>query len=144
MNAEQALLLAITIVAVLCPAIGIPVYLGLRHERWKRQLEHTERMRALELGRPLPGDESWLSPTRIGLLIAVAVPIGVFCCAMVATAMAGFQEGIWIPTAVVSVTAVLCGSKTAGHAAHTTAALNRELPKPVVEEDAYDVVSARG
>ena len=48
------------------------IYLGIRQERLKRELEHKERMRALELGRSLPGDIPWLSPTqRIGFLMAV-------------------------------------------------------------------------
>ena len=38
------------------------VHFGIRLERTKRELEHKERMRALELGRSLPGDGSWLSP----------------------------------------------------------------------------------
>ena len=53
--------------------IGIAYYavhFGIRLERTKRELEHKERMRALELGRSLPGDGSWLSPLRAGLLIA--------------------------------------------------------------------------
>jgi hypothetical protein len=142
---EQAFFLAIVLAAVLSPAIGIPVYLGLKHDRWKRQLEHEERMKALELGRSMPGDESWWSPARIGLMIAAGVPIGTFFCAMMATGAAGFQEGVWIPTAVVSLAAVLCGSMVAGHAHGGGAqAVDRAAYKPAVEDDAYDVVSARG
>ena len=45
--------------------IGIAYYavhFGIRLERTKRELEHKERMMALELGRSLPGDGSWFSP----------------------------------------------------------------------------------
>ena len=38
------------------------IYLGLRQEKLKRELEHKERMKALEMGRSLPGDLPWLSP----------------------------------------------------------------------------------
>jgi hypothetical protein len=145
LTVEHALIPAIVLFAILVPSIGIPVFLGLRHERWKRSLEHEERMRALELGRPLPGDESWWSQARIGLMIAAGVPIGVFFMATLATGAAGFQEGIWIPAAVVSLAAVLCGSMVAGHSPGTDPkSVEQAAYKPAVEEDAYDVVSARG
>lgn len=38
------------------------IHFGIRLEKTKRELEHKERMRALELGRSLPGDVPWLSP----------------------------------------------------------------------------------
>jgi hypothetical protein len=142
---EQIVFPAIMLLAVLVPAIGIPVHLGLRHERWKRELEHKERMRALELGRALPGDESWLSPARIGLLIGGGAPLGIFLCATLATAAAGFQPDIWIASGIVSLAAVISGSSVAGYAASRgTSPLVRDAYKPPVEEDAYDVVSARG
>ena len=40
------------------------IYFGSRQERLKRELEHKERMMALEMGRSLPGDIPWLSPLR--------------------------------------------------------------------------------
>ena len=36
---------------------AIPIAFHFRHERRKRELEHIERMKALELGRTLPQDE---------------------------------------------------------------------------------------
>ena len=35
-------------------ARGLPIVLYLQHERRKREMEHTERMKALELGRTFP------------------------------------------------------------------------------------------
>jgi len=40
----------------------LAIYLGIRHDKYKRELEHKERMRALELGRSLPGDAPGLTP----------------------------------------------------------------------------------
>ena len=68
------------------------IHLGIRHDRYKRELEHKERMRALELGRSLPGDAAWLSPATLALMIAGGVPIGIFACASVATVQAGSDE----------------------------------------------------
>ncbi len=144
LTVEQALIPAIVIFVILIPSIGIPVFLGLRHERWKRQLEHTERMRALEMGRALPGDESWWTPPKVGLMIAAGVPVGTFFFAALATGAAGFQEGIWIPTMTVSLAAVIGGSIVAARAPQTATGSAQDVHKPVLEEDAYDVVSARG
>jgi len=55
--------------------IGIAYYsihFGIRLEKTKSELEHTERMRALELGRSLPGDGPWLTPLRAGVPVAAA------------------------------------------------------------------------
>ena len=44
---------------------ALAIILGIRHDRRKREMEHIERMKALELGRTLPQDEPWLSPAKI-------------------------------------------------------------------------------
>ena len=56
----------------------LSIVFHLRNEQRKRELEHIERMQALEFGRTLPQDEPWWSPLRIGLVIGGAVPLGVF------------------------------------------------------------------
>jgi hypothetical protein len=122
--------------------------LHYRHERWKLGLEHEKQLKALELGRALPGEgylESWFSPLRVGLFIGAGVPLGAFLSALVATVSIGFHDGIWIATLIVGLGAVISGSIIAGRA-HTqanTPPADAEA-KPFVEEDAYDVVSARG
>src|SRR5271166_622254 len=82
------------------------VHFGIRLERTKRELEHKERMKALELGRSLPGDGSWLSPLRAGVLVAVVVPIGVFGVALLSSLAMGYQEGIWPVAGAVSCFAI--------------------------------------
>ena len=52
----------IPIVALAIPIVLVPVVLGICHARNERELEHSERMKALELGRALPGDESRWTP----------------------------------------------------------------------------------
>ncbi len=131
--------------------IGIAYYavhFGIRLERTKRELEHKERMRALELGRSLPGDGSWFSPLRAGVLVAAAVPIGLFGSAVLASMSIGYQGEIWQAAGIVSCFAIVCGTVLTGTA---FARHSQELPqkpasvvKEQVEDDAYDVVSARG
>ena len=124
------------------------VHFGIRLERTKRELEHKERMRALELGRSLPGDGSWLSPLRAGVLVAVVVPIGIFGSALLSGPAVGYQEEIWQAAGIVSVFAVVCGTLLTGFAlarqSHQPLANAVRAEKEHVEDDAYDVVSARG
>jgi hypothetical protein len=123
------------------------IYLGIRQERLKRELEHKERMRALELGRSLPGDIPWLSPLRIGFLVAAVVPICAFAFACLSTHAVGFQTEIWKAAGIVSVFAVGCGSVVvcvAGTAQGQHQEAAAQVEKSPVEEDAYDVVSSRG
>ncbi len=115
------------------------------HERRKREMEHLERMRALELGRRLPQDEPWLSPSKIGALMGVVVPIGAFVPAWLATQLAGYHETIWIAAAMVGLAAVICGSILAASSpSKGETSSDAATAKPYVEEDAYDVVSSRG
>ena len=123
----------------------LAIVLGQRHERRKRELEHIERLRALELGRVLPQDEPWWSPARIAWLIGAGVPLGAFLSVGLASRSVGYHEGMWIAAAMVGMCGVISGSILAGQSLSrrkTTEQIGD--PKPLVDEDAYDVVSARG
>jgi len=127
--------------------VSVPVLLHYRHERWKLRLEHERQLKALELGKALPGEgnrESWFSPIRVGMIIGAGVPLGAFLCAMITSVSSGFHDGVWIATSTVSLVAVISGSIVAGRAhGQSSAAAEVGEVKPFVEEDAYDVVSAR-
>jgi len=124
-------------------ALAIVVRSG--HDRRKRELEHIERMTALQLGRSLPQDEPWLSPMKLGALIAMVVPVAVFVPAWLSTELAGYHETTWVAAAMVGLGAVLSGSILAGTSlAHQAKSAEPAVDKPYVEEDAYDVVSSRG
>jgi hypothetical protein len=122
------------------------IHKGIRLEWMKREYSHLERMKALELGRSLPGDGPWLTPLKLGFLIATVVPIGVFAFSCLATAQGGFHQDIWTVAGMVGVFAVVCGSVPvmiqARSGQESLPAL--QVEKPPVEDDAYDVVSARG
>jgi hypothetical protein len=114
-----------------------------RHERHK--LEHAERMRSFELGRPLPQNEPWWSPLRIAVVIGGAVPLGAFLSACVATSLVGFHDGMWIAASTVGMVSVIAGATVAGTSHNRRPVSDQpEVTKPYVDEDAYDVVSSRG
>lgn len=147
MTMDELLTLIVVSVLVFLPVIVIPVLLHFRHERWKLRLEHERQLKALDLGRTVPGEgyrESWFSPLRVGMVIGAGVPLGAFLSAMVTSVCVGFHDGIWIATALVGLGAVISGSIIAGRASWESkmSPAEGEL-KPFVEEDAYDVVSAR-
>jgi hypothetical protein len=124
----------------------LPITLYFQHERRKRDMEHAERMKALELGRTLPDEaegESW-SASKIAGAIGAGVPIGVFGCAWLASEKLGYHETIWIGAAMVGTAAVICGSCLLYALITKDAFSTPSDSKPEIEEDAFDVVSARG
>ncbi len=139
--------------------LALPFCLHFRGERRKRELEHIERMRAIEVGRSYPGEirnrllalPRSAIPYVIAASIGALVPIAVFGCALISTLLLGFQKDIWIAAGVVGLASVICGASLAGtvfqssqsacEADHSRSFVNS---KPHVDEDAYDVVSSRG
>jgi hypothetical protein len=123
---------------------AVALVLGIRHDRRKRELEHIERMHALELGRTLPQDSPWWSPSRIAVVIGGVVPVAVFVTVGGATRAAGFHEGMWLAAAIVGMAAVICGSILAVSKKSEQTSSPIAYSKPHIEEDAYDVVGTRG
>jgi hypothetical protein len=124
---------------------ALAIILGIRHDRQKREMEHIERIKALELGRTLPQDEPWLSPAKLAALIGGVVPLGVFVSVGTATTSTGFHEEMWLAASGVGVTAVIAGATVACVSGRTRKASGSPAAvKPYIEEDAYDVVSSRG
>jgi hypothetical protein len=135
----------IPIIAMLIPMIVVPVALGLKYARHVRELEHAERIRALELGRTLPQDEPWWSPPRLCAAIGAGVPVGVFFCAWMASTLDHHREEVWVAAALVGMTSVICGTAlTAKHFAYRAQTEGRYVAKPTIDADAFDVVSRRG
>ena len=67
--------LIIPLAALGIPIIVVPTAMAFKHAARLRELDHTERMRALELGRFNPGDGEWTTNGRIGKPIRASVPI---------------------------------------------------------------------
>ncbi len=143
----------------LSAAVMLPFFLHFRGERRKRELEHIERMRAIEVGRPYPGDNrfwlsgipQWAVPHIIAVAIGAVVPLGVFLFAFLTNLVVGFQKDIWIAAGMVGLGSVICGTVLAGTAFQKATPPSEDASfasyresKPHVEDDAYDVVSSRG
>jgi hypothetical protein len=124
-------------------ATFVPIILGFRQSRRNREFEHTERMKAFEMGRRWPGgalEQPAPSSSRGAIAIGAGVPIGVFGCAWLASMTVGYQETIWIAAAMVGMSGVICGTVLAKQSNGS----EKSSAKPQVEEDAYDVVARRG
>jgi hypothetical protein len=140
----------IPIVGMLIPIVIVPTALGFKHARFLREMEHAERMKALELGRTLPQDEFWWSPPRICVAIAAGVPIGVFFCAWMASNSVGYHEQMWMTAGMVGITAVIGGTALAAKHFSQRAQISggmandSTIGKLPVQDDAYDVVGSRG
>lgn len=147
MNINTAI---IPIVGMAIPIILVPVILGLKHARLERELEHAERMRALELGRTLPKDEPFWGPARMSLAFGVGVPLGVFFCALMATHEENTSQiPLWISSGVVGLGGVVCGAVLAyRHLGRSWAGEHiedyRSRKPEMIDEDAFDVVGRRG
>lgn len=141
--------IALPIIAMMIPIIIVPTALGLRHAKIERELEHAERMKAMELGLTLPRDEPWWTPGRISVAIGVGVPLFVFVAALMASHSTDrpASEDMWMAAAFIGLAGVTGGSVIA--CLHITR-LGRAYPtgaghvKPAVEADEFDVVASRG
>lgn len=135
--------LIIPIAALGIPIVVVPTALAFKHAAKLRDLEHAEKMRALELGRFNPGDGEWTVNGRIGAGIGAGVPIVSMIAAMVASLEVGFHEEIWMFSGMVGIAAVICGSILAAKS-RSAASEGHSVAKPVYEPDAFDVVGTRG
>lgn len=151
-NLMMATVIIAGVLLALIIVVGLPVVLSMRHARRERELEHAERMKSLELGRPLPGDkaEQGIFPTNKGLGIAIWVPLGALGIAMAASAnpmtAATSSQGIWMAAGAVGVAGVICGTILALRIPPGDAG-SEPTPRPEkasYDADALDVVSRRG
>jgi hypothetical protein len=136
--------IAIPIIAMVLPVILVPIILGIKYARHERELEHAERMRALELGRTLPRDESWWSPGRICVVIGAGIPAGAFLSALAAGESLNDPEPAWIAAGIVSVAAVVSGSLLAHRHLPRRDEGRMVVAKPEFDADAFDHVGTRG
>jgi hypothetical protein len=133
----------IPIVGMLIPIIIVPTALGFKHARFLREVEHAERMKAMELGQTLPEDQPW-TPAHIAVAIGAGVPIAAMFIAFIAAPKAGSSEGVWMATMLIGVAGVIGGTVLASmqFSKRDQAAASDE--KPAYDPDAYDVVGRRG
>lgn len=140
--------LVIPIVALLIPIIIVPTAMGIKHARFLREVEHAERMRAMELGRTLAGDESW-TPAGLAATIGAGVPIVALALAVFAGRMIPdplVLAAAWKAAGMVGLGGVVCGTALAFlHFSNRAAAMALPVDKkPAYDPDEFDVVGRRG
>ena len=138
----------IPLAGIALPVVLVPVILAIRYARYERQLEHAERIKALELGRTLPKDEPWWTLPRISVAIGLGVPAAVSFCAWQAGESQADPRVTWIASSVVGLAAVLCGSGLSvwhfSRVDPSATFADDAHAKSRFDADAYDVVSSRG
>jgi hypothetical protein len=134
--------LIIPIVGMLIPIIIVPTALGIKHARYLREVEHVERMRAMELGHRPADEHSW-TPAGIAGSIGAGVPIAVMFIAFIAAPRTGPADALWMAAGMIGVAGVICGSILA---AMQFSKGNRPstVEKPSYDPDQFDVVGRRG
>jgi hypothetical protein len=140
---------AVVLVVMIC--VGLPVVLSMRQAARNREFEHAERLKALELGRPMPGDRATEVATRnTHNGIVLWVPLGALGIALGAMNSTGDSTAaviaIWAAAGAVGVTGVICGTILAMRAPSPEVPAPRHLfsTKAPTEDDAVDTVSRRG
>jgi hypothetical protein len=137
--------LIIPIVAFLIPIIIVPTAMGIKHARFLREIEHVERMKAMELGLAPADEHSW-TPAGIAGSIGAGVPIAVMFIAFIAAPRVGPAEAIWRAAGMIGVAGVICGTVLASMQMSKVgqASTAPTVEKPAYDPDQFDVVSSRG
>src|SRR4051812_43099259 len=65
----------IPLAGIALPMVLVPTIMGMRQANKKREYQHAERMRALELGQPIPGQSHWAAAVAA---IGAGVPLASF------------------------------------------------------------------
>ena len=133
--------LPIPLLGIMLPIILVPIILGIRHAKIARELEHAERMKALELGRPFPMDHPFWNAARVAVILVTVVPLGSFALAWLASVSEGVGLVAWPSAGLVGLVGILSGTWMAQR--HFIGPASDPYAKAPIEDDAYDVVSAR-
>lgn len=137
--------IVLPIVGMTIPIVIVPTILGIRHARFLREVEHAERMRAMELGRTLPQDDHRWSPAGICVALGMVVPIGVFFCAWMASQTVASQDWLWRSAGIVGLAGVVSGSFIAHHHFNRLAAGRSDdtaaAKPPAYDPEAFEVVN---
>ena len=135
--------LLIPLAGIMLPMFLVPTIMAMKQTQRRREWEHLERMKALELGRPLPSAQVW--PALATIAIGAIMPMGVFIVAWLASPSASGSafEG----AAFVGVCGVFAGAflgKRLFAERSTKPADLETIAKPRFDPEAYDVVGRRG
>jgi hypothetical protein len=141
----------IPVTGILVPIVLVPTILAMKHARRKREYEHLERMKALEMGHRLPQAHAWsaVAATAIG----AGVPIAALFFAWLASVTTHASEDIWIGASFVGISGVVGGATLGWLLLGKQRDVNEPTPdrystamngKQPVDPDAFDVAGQRG
>lgn len=153
MHPENMALL-IPMIALLIPIIAVPSAMLSRYHHRKREWQHREQMKALEMGVPLNPGSGWPA-ALVASAIGAGVPIGVFFLAwMIALTTHAYEDKLFEGAIAVGLAGVFAGYKLG---VRLPGLANPKPPmdeakaqaphnaKPYADDpDAYDVAGRRG
>lgn len=143
----------IPIMALAVPMVIAPTAIWSRHRLRVRQMEHDERLRALELGVVPRGSGMNWPGAAVCLGLGAVAPVGSMLVAWLAVMTADAPNetfgipllisfaGIW---AAKELADRMMGRQPEADAAPARRFVSRPGAKPAVDPDAYDVVGSRG
>ena len=144
----------IPITAILMPLVLVPTIITLKHRHKKREWEHLERMKALEMGQPNASRrEVWgaQSIAKIGAGVPIAsVVAALLTCAEGPASVEGVPLAAiaWGCAAMISggamLTSLILAVLLVRSQGRLDAAARVDPAKAVYDSDAYDVVGSRG
>ncbi len=147
-------ILVIPLVAILMPLFLVPTIMTLKFRQSRKEWEHLERMKAMELGLRMPPDQIPAATKSIAW-IGAGVPIFTVCAALLAcvdgpTSIDGVPLAaiVWGGAVVISggamVTSLLVAFAVARPRKPADSATFTSKSKPVFDPDTFDVVASRG
>jgi hypothetical protein len=141
----------IPILGILMPIVLVPMIMILKHRTLQREWQHKERMRAIELGVPVPKAHSGGSVAAIGAGVPIAAVLGAVATTLSYESPSGDEVPmlgiVWgcavLISAVGMITSLILahiGGRTPRQSESFDPARNG---KAAFDPDAFDVVSSR-
>jgi hypothetical protein len=117
-----------------------------------RELEHAEKMKAIEMGRPWPLDKAEAKPAPeaagppepLPSALIKSVPLGSLGIAAGASVILRPEPMVWLAAGAVGMTSLICGTVLSLRQGPATPRQEMNPAKPVSDPDALDVVGRRG
>jgi hypothetical protein len=142
--------IAIPLAGIALPLFLVPTIIAMRHVGRKREWEHIERMKAMEMGLPVPGAEPWSA--SVCMAIGAGVPAAAFFFTWLSYVQAPRHGDIFLAPTLVGIAAVFVARSLAlklltprqPQSQSQLAGGSYRNGKPAHDPDAFDVVGRRG
>jgi hypothetical protein len=143
----------IPILGILMPIVLVPMIILLKHRTLRREWQHKERMKALEMGASLPSSAAGGSVVAIGAGVPI---VSVIAAAVTSLFCQPSTVGDEVPVLAIAWGCAfmisILGMGSALILAHIEGRARKQIDslhatsdgKPTFDPDAYDVVSSRG